>query len=64
MILFVEPDVDDEGLGTSKIVESWAETKCGACKETLRPLRIMLHILQEPEKVHRKLREFRKQRYL
>ena len=51
MILFVEPDVDDEGLGTSKIVESWAETKCGACKETLRPLRIMLHILQEPEKV-------------
>jgi len=46
-----EPEEDDdEGLGTSKIMESWAETKCGACKETLRPLRIQLHVLSQPEK--------------
>lgn len=31
-------------------MESWAETKCGSCKETLRPLRIQLHILSQPEK--------------
>jgi hypothetical protein len=47
-----EPEEDDdEGLGSSKIMESWAETKCAACKETLRPLRIQLHILSEPAKV-------------
>lgn len=46
-----EPEEDDdEGLGSSKIMESWAETKCGSCKETLRPLRIQLHILSQPEK--------------
>ena len=48
-----EPEEDDdEGLGSSKIMESWAETKCAACKETLRPLRIQLHILSEPAKVY------------